>query len=202
MTLSMDTFEAFLPVDVVRLPAFVSEPENVVPIIKKVTAQAPLRRMRTPGGRWMSAEMTNCGRLGWVSDERGYRYVTEDPLSGRSWPAMPDLFAELADRAAQAAGFGAFQPDACLINCYRGRAQMGAHRDADERDFSQPIVSVSLVSSAQFLWYGPRRAGKPVRILLEPGDVLVWGRSARKGYHAVQAPQGPLRYNLTFRRAG
>jgi alkylated DNA repair protein (DNA oxidative demethylase) len=202
MTRPTDTFPELLPEDVIHLRSFVIDPGSLLQAIEQICDVAPLRRMRTPGGRWMSAEMSNCGTLGWVSDEAGYRYVANDPLSGHSWPTMPTRFSDLAAHAAQEAGFGTFFPDACLINCYRGRAQMGAHRDADERDFSQPIVSVSLVSPAQFLWYGLRRAGKPVRIVLEPGDVLVWGRSARKGYHAVQAPQGPLRYNLTFRRAG
>jgi alkylated DNA repair protein (DNA oxidative demethylase) len=78
---------------------------------------------------------------------------------------------------------------------------MGAHRDADERDFSQPIVSVTLGTAATFLWYGLERRGSPLRIRLFPGDVLVWGGAARKGYHAVQKPEGGTRYNLTFRKA-
>jgi alkylated DNA repair protein (DNA oxidative demethylase) len=89
---------------------------------------------------------------------------------------------------------------------------MGAHRDADERDFSQPIVSVTLGAAAKFLWYGARRAGSPLRIRLVPGDVLVWGGEARRGYHAVGPPEAdlldgggtvtPVRINLTFRKAG
>ena len=51
---------------------------------------APPRRMTTPGGRPMSVAMTSCGRLGWVSDAAGYRYVAVDPMTGRPWPAMPD----------------------------------------------------------------------------------------------------------------
>jgi len=78
---------------------------------------------------------------------------------------------------------------------------MGAHRDADERDFTQPIVSVSLGAPAIFLWYGAARKGSPTRTRLERGDVLVWGRSARLGYHGVQPPEGGTRFNLTFRRA-
>lgn len=197
-----DFFVEPLPTDVVRLEAFVTDAAALIAHIEQLCQAAPLRRMRTPGGRWMSAEMTNCGPLGWISDQNGYRYSSRDPLSDRLWPAMPTEFVDLAKRASATAGFGEFTPDACLINCYRERAQMGAHRDADERDFSQPIVSVSLVSAAQFLWYGARRTGQPVKIWLQPGDVLVWGRSARRGYHAVQRPQGPMRYNLTFRCAG
>src|SRR5262252_5649916 len=67
--------------------------------VHEVIAQAPLRRMITPGGLQMSVAMTNCGSLGWVSDRGGYRYAALDPTSGRAWPAMPASFATLAARA-------------------------------------------------------------------------------------------------------
>ena len=85
---------------------------------------------------------------------------------------------------------------------------MGAHRDQDEADMRQPIVSVSIGLPAVFLWYGSTRKGTPRRCVLEDGDVLVWGRSARAGYHGVRPlaegaheVTGRLRYNLTLRRA-
>lgn len=171
-----------------------------------VAAAAPFRHLQTPGGRPMSAAMTNCGALGWHSDARGYRYERVDPLSGLAWPAMPSIFLELARRAAAEAGYLNFLPDACLINRYAGKAKMGAHRDADERDFSQPIVSVTLGAAATFLWYGQLRSGPAVKIRLQPTDVLVWGGAARRGYHAVGqaegAAAGAVRINLTFRKAG
>ncbi|WP_016835682.1 alpha-ketoglutarate-dependent dioxygenase AlkB [Herbaspirillum lusitanum] len=67
--------------------------------IQQVTAQAPFRRMQTPGGYTMSVAMSNCGELGWVTDRRGYRYQREDPLSQQPWPAMPEIFLALAVRA-------------------------------------------------------------------------------------------------------
>ena len=69
--------------------------------------------MITPGGFRMSAAMTNCGTLGWVTDRTGYRYADRDPESGQAWPAMPDPFRDLAVRAAASAGFPGFVPDAC-----------------------------------------------------------------------------------------
>lgn len=169
--------------------------------VEFISAAAPFRHLKTPGGRPMSAAMTSCGACGWYSDAHGYRYEIADPLTGQPWPAMPSVFAKLARDAAAAAGFARFDPDTCLINRYLPVAQMGAHRDADERDFSQPIVSVTLGTPATFLWYGLARKGSPLRIRLFPGDVLVWGGAARKGYHAVQKPEGGTRYNLTFRKA-
>lgn len=170
--------------------------------------QAPPRQMLTPGGRRMSVRNTNCGPWGWVSDRRGYRYVAHDPLTDRSWPAMPNSFAELAAAASRAAGFGDFVPDACLINVYEPGTRMSLHQDRDERDFDAPIVSVSLGLPATFLFGGSTRAAKPQRIPLLHGDVLVWGGASRLAFHGV-APlaegEHPLlgrrRVNLTLRKA-
>src|SRR5688572_27816376 len=86
--------------------------------VRDVIAAAPLRHMVTPGGFRMSAAMTNCGSLGWVTEESGYRYDPVDPLSGGNWPPLPDSFVSIAQRAAERAGFPDFVPDACLVNCY------------------------------------------------------------------------------------
>ncbi|MFZ9479293.1 MAG: alpha-ketoglutarate-dependent dioxygenase AlkB [Steroidobacteraceae bacterium] len=192
---------------VVLLHGFAASTSDLNAAVEGISAAAPFRHLKTPGGRPMSAAMTSCGACGWYSDARGYRYETVDPLTGLPWPPMPDSFATLARRAASVAGFGDFfAPDTCLVNRYVPGARMGAHRDADERDFSQPIVSVTLGAAATFLWYGARRSGSPTKIRLEPGDVLVWGGAARKGYHAVGSPEQDLfgagvRINLTFRKA-
>ena len=44
---------------------------ELMPAVAGVAAAAPFRNMKTPGGFTMSVAMTNCGRLGWVSSERG-----------------------------------------------------------------------------------------------------------------------------------
>ena len=121
---------------------------------------------------------------------------------------MPAAFKQLAHDCALRCGFNDFNPDACLINRYTGRAQMGLHQDKDERDFSQPIVSVSLGASAVFLLGGNQRKGKVQTLQLSDGDVLVWGGVARLYFHGVRSPQAnasgqiPQRFNLTFRKAG
>jgi alkylated DNA repair protein (DNA oxidative demethylase) len=164
--------------------------------------------MITPGGFRMSVAMTNCGPLGWVSDRTGYRYSPLDPESGAAWPAMPKCFIDLAANAAEAAGFANFTPDACLINRYEPGAKMSLHQDKDERDFEQPIVSVSLGLPATFQFGGDRRSGGAARIPLQHGDVVVWGGPARLRYHGVlplkdgEHPKlGACRMNLTFRKA-
>lgn len=173
-----------------------------------VARDAPFRHMVTPGGFEMSVAMTNCGAAGWVTDRRGYRYDAIDPDSGRPWPAMPAVFADLATRAAAAAGFGGFVPDACLLNRYRPGARLTLHQDRNERDFAAPIVSVSLGLPAVFLWGGLSRTDRPRRVRLTHGDVVVWGGPARLAFHGVDtlregehALTGAVRYNLTFRRA-
>lgn len=176
--------------------------------LEAVFHQAPLRHMLTPGGRRMSVRNTNCGPLGWVSDRCGYRYVARDPQTGQSWPAMPAVFASLADAAARAAGFGAFAPDACLVNVYEPGTRLSLHQDRDERDFDAPIVSVSLGLPATFLFGGLTRAARPRRVPLLHGDVVVWGGASRLAFHGV-APLaegthpllGRRRINLTLRKA-
>lgn len=176
--------------------------------LQSVAAAAPFRHMVTPGGHAMSVAMTNCGPLGWVSHRRGYGYTPGDPESGKPWPAMPAAFLRLAQAAAAQAGYAAFEPDACLINRYAIGAKMGLHQDKDENDFRQPIVSVSLGLSATFL-FGGRRRNDPVRkIELSHGDVVVFGGESRLNYHGIQTLKpghhplcGPVRINLTFRRA-
>jgi len=182
--------------------------EDLLLEVKRVTAAAPLRHMKTPGGHSMSVAMSCCGSLGWVTDARGYRYQAEDPDSGVPWPEMPAAFTDLARRAANAAGYTGFTPDACLINCYEPGAKMGLHQDKNEQDLSQPIVSVSLGLPQVFQFGGLTRSERPSNIPLSHGDVVVWGGPSRLRYHGVltlKAGAHPLtgacRYNLTFRCA-
>jgi alkylated DNA repair protein (DNA oxidative demethylase) len=181
--------------------------ESLVREIETIATTSPFRRMETPGGGRMSVAMTSAG-LGWVTDRRGYRYDAIDPDTGRPWPAIPDSFAQLARRAASVGGFEGFSPDGCLINRYEPGAKMGLHQDKDERDSTQPIVSVSLGLPATFLWGGARRGDRTRRIPLASGDVVVWGGMSRYMFHGVTAlaegfdpVTGGTRYNLTFRRA-
>src|SRR4051794_4298328 len=82
--------------------------------IERIAEAAPFRHLVVPGGHTMSVAMTNCGRVGWVSDRSGYRYDPIDPDTGYPWPTMPAVFLDLAARAAADAGFAAYDPDACL----------------------------------------------------------------------------------------
>lgn len=194
----------------VTLLAGFAEPESaaLMAALHQILAAAPFRQMVTPGGYRMSVAMTNCGRAGWVTDRSGYRYDPIDPTTQRTWPSLPAAFLRLAAGAAAAGGFEAFEPDVCLINRYEPGARLALHQDNDERDFTQPIVSVSLGLPAVFLFGGLRRSDPPRRLRLESGDIVVWGGPSRLAFHGIAPLAGgehPLtgrcRINLTFRKA-
>lgn len=181
---------------------------DILAALQTITALAPFRHMTTPGGFVMSVAMTNCGAAGWITDRAGYRYDRIDPDSGRPWPALPDCFVDLAVAAATEAGYPDFVPDACLINRYEPGARLSLHQDKNERDFANPIVSVSLGLPATFQFGGLTRTAPVRKFALRHGDVAVWGGPSRLRYHGVTELKdgeheklGRMRINLTFRRA-
>ncbi|MBJ9975888.1 DNA oxidative demethylase AlkB [Pseudomonas sp. S75] len=194
----------------VLLPGFaLSQVEPLLDALRPVLRASPFRHMQTPGGLPMAVALSNCGALGWISDARGYRYTPVDPLNGQPWPALPQVLSELASTAATAAGFDGFCADACLINHYLPGTRLTLHQDRDERDFAQPIVSISLGLPAIFLFGGQQRSERPLHVPLVHGDVLVWGGEDRLRFHGVlpikpgsHSRLGERRINLTLRKAG
>lgn len=203
-------YEVLAPQAMVLRGFALAEDKALLQAVEQIEQQVPFRQLTTPSGLLMSVALTNCGRLGWVSDVRlGYRYTEINPLTGLPWPAMPACLYDLAVRAAEAAGFSGFDPDACLINRYLPGCKMSLHQDKDERDLSQPIVSVSLGMAALFQFGGFNRSDKTQRCPLIHGDVVVWGGADRLRFHGILPVQdnphpltGARRINLTFRRAG
>jgi DNA oxidative demethylase len=215
MQLFFDGLREALPRDVLGAGTAVLQgfaEERAVALISEIDALArtsPFRHMTTPGGFEMSVALTNCGVLGWASDRSGYRYTAIDPLTRKPWPSMPRIFLDLASEAADEAGYSAFVPDACLVNRYEPGTRLTLHQDKNEKDFDQPIVSVSLGLPATFLFGGMERSDKTIKVPVIHGDVLVWGGPARLKYHGIlplkdgeHALAGRYRYNLTLRRAG
>ncbi len=173
--------------------------------VREVVREAPLFTPVMPRtGKAFSVRMSNCGRLGWVSDRDGYRYQPQHPVTGRPWPAIPDM---LLDAWTEVSGYAA-PPEACLINFYQGKAKMGLHQDRDEEVFDAPVVSVSLGDTAVFRIGGTQRSDPTRSLRLTSGDVLVMGGAARLAYHGVDrviAGSSDLlsdggRINLTLRR--
>ena len=164
---------------------------------------APLYHPTTPGGRPMSVAMTNLGARGWMSDKNGYRYQTTHPVTGAPWPAMPDTLVHIWRHFGERND----SPDACLVNLYRAGARMSLHQDRDERDFSAPVVSVSLGDTALFRLGGLERRDPTRSFRLSSGDICVLSGRSRLAFHGVdrilsgssQLIPGGGRLNLTLR---
>ncbi len=172
-----------------------------------VASQSPFRQMVTPGGYTMSVAMTNCGALGWTTDRHGYCYAVRDPLTDKPRPALPLSFASVCRQAAIAAGYASFQPDACLINRYAPGAKLSLHQDKDSRICAR-LLSQFRWGCRRFSVWRPASRDPIQRILLEHGDIVVWGGESRLFYHGIQPLKagfhpmtGEFRYNLTFRQA-
>ena len=180
--------------------------DQLLAAVRAIIAAAPLFVPRMPrSGKPMSVKMTNCGPLGWVTDEaRGYRYQATHPETGAPWPRIPEIIL----KAGRELGGYAREPEACLINYYAPTARMGLHQDKDEQDFSAPVVSLSLGDTGLFRLGGTRR-GDPTRSFqLRSGDAMVLAGDARLAFHGIDRilpgssallPEGG-RINLTLRR--
>ena len=158
----------------------------------------------------MSVRMLCLGRH-WNARTYTYEDVRSD-VDGRPVPALPSDLADIAARAGRAAGFD-FLPDLCIVNWYAASSRMGLHQDKDESreslEAGAPVVSLSIGDSARFLFGGLKRKDPVEKILLESGDVFVFGGPARLRYHGVTRilpGTGPAdlgfegRLNLTFRQ--
>jgi len=167
--------------------------------------RAPFYHAQTPGGRRMSVANSNFGPLGWVSDRNGYRYQPHHPVTGAPWPDIPQALLDLWGAHADPD----VPPDACLVNRYDDRARLSLHQDADEVDFTYPVLSVSLGDTALFRLGGLERKAPTRSFRLASGDVCLLAGPARGAFHGVdrilpgssRLVPGGGRINLTLRRA-
>jgi alkylated DNA repair protein (DNA oxidative demethylase) len=182
-----------------------AQQQALVAALRRIFEAAPLFTPRMPrSGRPFTVRMSNCGPLGWVSDEAGYRYQPTHPVTGRPWPPMPDA---LTAMWSDLAGYPS-PPEACLINYYHPAAKMGLHQDRDEEDFAAPVVSLSLGDSCLFRVGGSKRSDPTRSVRLSSGDAVVLGGDSRLAFHGIDRiepgtstllPEGG-RINLTMRR--
>lgn len=109
-------------------------------------------------------------------------------------------------------------PDICIVNFYTESGRLGLHQDRDESADSLtkglPVVSFSVGDSAEFLYGDQRDVNEAEKLVLESGDVLIFGGKSRHVFHGVasiipnSAPRmlleetllRPGRLNLTFRQ--
>lgn len=157
---------------------------RLVRIVADIGAEAPFVTPHMPrSGKPFSVAMTNAGSHGWFSDRQGgYRYQPVHPETGRPWPPIPGAILDIWQE---------FNPDeplpeCCLVNYYEAPgARMGLHVDADEEDFSVPILSLSLGDTALFRIGGPVRKGPTRSLRLASGDIVCLGGEARRAYHGI-----------------
>lgn len=192
---------------IVHWPGYLSPEAQaaLVADLREAARQAPFFQPRMPKtGKPFSVRMTNCGELGWVSDEAGYRYQPLHPVTGAPWPPLPPV---LREAWRELAGYP-HPPQACLVNFYEASAKMGLHQDRDEQDFEAPVLSLSLGDTAVFRIGGTVRGGRTQSLKLASGDALLFGGEARLAFHGIDRilagssallPQGG-RINLTLRR--
>ena len=184
-------------------------PEEQFDLVQDVTARiarAPFFRPKMPRtGKPFSVEMTNFGSLGWVSDKaKGYRYEPLHPETGERWPNIPPALLRLWSELTQYPA----PPEACLVNLYRGKAQMGLHQDLDEAACDAPVLSISLGDEAIFRLGNPSKKSPTSSIPLASGDVVMLGgpgRFCRHGIDRIRVGSSTLipgggRINLTLRR--
>ncbi len=153
---------------------------DLVDSIRDIVKQAPLNTLKTPFGKKLSVRMTSAGNCGWFSDSKGYRYEPNQP-SGEPWPSIPPLVLKIWNDLVSTER----DPDTCLVNYYESKAKMGLHQDRDEKDFSWPVLSVSLGDDALFRIGNTYRGGKTESFWLHSGDVVIMGGRARLCYHGI-----------------
>ena len=195
------TYEEIFPGAVLMRAFALDQDREFFAAVQTITAAAPLHHAVTPGGLPMSVMVTDCG------DTRAFANRWDATTPRPAWPPMPRILREFALRCATRSGFPDFRPDACHINRYQAGTKLGIHQDRHEFDLKQPIVSISMGLDCIFLLGGFLRTDPTRRILLEHGDVIVWGGPSRMRFHGVQPLKpghhpltGPFRYNLTFRK--
>ena len=198
------TYEEVVPGAVLMRGLALPQDREFLDSVDTITNAAPLHHAMTPTGLPMSVMVTDCG------DSKAFvrRWDPANPNAQKKmWPPMPRVLRDFAIRCAVRSGFPRFVPDARHINRYQAGTKLGLHQDRHECDLEQPIVSVSFGLQCTFLFGGFTKAEKPRHILLEHGDVFVWGGPSRMRFHGVQPLKpgshpltGPFRINLTFRK--
>jgi DNA oxidative demethylase len=156
-------------------------------ILREVGKRSPLFTPTMKNGSPFNYQMTNCGKVGWVSDSSGYRYVDRHPVTNKPWEPIPKVIRDLAKSVAAQVEDNSYIPETCLINYYTQNSKLGIHQDNTEKNKTAAIISISLGDDGIFLIGGKRKKDPTREIILKSGDVLIMYGESRMFYHGVKA---------------
>lgn len=187
-------------IDVIR-KLTIDEQHQILRECQAVIENAPLFRAIMPTGADFRYLCTSAGDYGWLSDRKGYRYVSKHPITRVPFPPIPRLIQQIAFEAAQTCGLP-LRPESALINWYDEDSQLGLHQDRTEST-DAPVVSISIGDDCVFIIGGPQRSDPKRKIILKSGDVLVMGAEHRFVFHGVERiVPGTAPIELGFEQAG
>lgn len=158
---------------------------------RDIIAQSPLYELRMRNGYKFHLKCASAGQCGWYSDEQGYRYTRVHPCLATPFPEIPPVIYRIAIEAAASVG-ETFTPHTALLNWFQEGDSLGLHVDKTEENLIAPVVSISLGTNGLFQIGGVER-DDPIRdVILESGDVLVFGREHRLIWHGIKKVFAPL----------
>lgn len=203
--------------DVVVRKGFLSpaEQRRVVELVSAITPGFYVPKTRW--GKSMNLRMNCLGRH-WSAKDYKY-HPTRVDVDALPCAPIPDESQSLARRALLETEY--LKPpevrpfDVCIVNRYAEEGgKLGDHVDnsegAETLASGYPVVSLSVGAACIFRMGGLNRTDPYDKFTLESGDLVIFGRSKRLGYHGVQKllqgttpldlglPAGE-RLNLTFR---
>ncbi len=162
--------------------------------IETITAQAPFRRMVTPGGFEMSVAMTNYGAARLGHRPLGLSLPGARPAKRRAVARdAASNFSRSPTKPRPRPASRDFVPDACLINRYEPGAKLSLHQDKDEAGHA-PSHRVGLARPARHL---PVRRPEAHR----SGTTRGAGARRRRGLGRPVTPLPSRRPHLEKRRA-
>ncbi len=190
-----------------RNPLNSDQIDQILSYLRSALVSTPLFTPTLSNGKPFNIQISSLGKVGWVSNDQGYRYVTKHP-NGNIWSEIPKFLYDIVNEYFQIANlkYSAYNYDSCLINLYKSGSSLGMHYDKDEKDLTFPITSLSIGRIAEFC-IGEKKFN------LFNGDVVIMSGKSRNMKHGIsrlltdiQRLGNPLkdldsRLNLTLRKA-
>lgn len=152
---------------------------------RSIAQKAPFFCPTMTDGTKFRQKLTNCGDLGWIADQHGYRYVPTHPVTGEPWPPIPTEWQDICDRSLSLIDHAPVRMESGLLNFYPWPSgRLGMHQDRTEKDLTSPIVTISQGYSCQFK-VADRRDGAGDTVTLHHNDIVIMHGVGRMAWHGV-----------------